>query len=86
LLGIRGDGAEDFAALLGALAAAQGEDVEVEGATVTQRGWRLMYNVSEADAMFGAWNALWEGALAVHNRDLELVTERQGGTIVWRIG
>lgn len=86
LLGIRGDNAEDFAALLGALAATQGEEVAVDGTAVTQRGWRLMYNVSDADAMFGAWNALWEGALAVHNRDLKLVTERQRDAIVWRIG
>ncbi len=86
LLGVHGNGTEDFARLLGALAAAQGEDVEVEGAAVTQRGWRLMADVSEADAMFGAWNALWEGALAVHNRGLKLVTERQDGAIIWRVG
>jgi hypothetical protein len=86
LLGVHSDNAAAFALLLGALAAAQGEEVEVEDATVTQRGWRLMYNVSDADAMFPAWNALWEGALAVHNRDLKLVTERQRDAIVWRIG
>ena len=32
---------------------------------------------------FAAWNALWEGALAVHNRRLRLVTERGAETVVW---
>ena len=90
LLGVGGNGAADFAFLLAALAVAQGEQVDVQYdgglATLTQSGWRLMYNVTEGDTMFDAWNALWEGALAVHNRDLKLVTERRGETIAWRIG
>lgn len=89
LLGIKGGGAGDFAALLGAFAAAQGEDAEIHSAggaaAVVQKGWRLMDNIAEGDAMFPAWNALWEGALAVHNRDMKLVTERGGDDIVWRI-
>ncbi|HEY4941024.1 MAG TPA: hypothetical protein VII56_06320 [Rhizomicrobium sp.] len=86
LLGIRSGDAADFAAFLGAFAAAQGEDVEIRGAAaVVQKGWRLMDNIAEGDAMFPAWNALWEGALAVHNRDLKLVTERGGDGIVWCI-
>ena len=86
LLGIRGDSAEAFAQLLGALAAAQGEEVAVDGATVLQSGWRLMQGIDTGDAMLGAWNALWAGALAVHNRDLTLVTERRGDGIAWRVG
>ena len=36
-------------------------------------------------AGFESWNALWQGALAAHNRDLRLVTSRDGETIVWKI-
>ncbi len=85
LLGIGGNGAGDFAALLAGMAAAQGEDVARDGDSVVQSGWRLMDNVESGEAMFGAWNALWQGALAVHNRDLNLVTERRGDGIAWRI-
>ena len=86
LVGVGGNRAEDFAALLAALAAAQGEDVSCNGATVTQRGWRLMQGVPAGDVLFAAWNALWEGAAAVHNRDLKLAVERRADGIVWRIG
>ncbi|MBS0273951.1 MAG: hypothetical protein JSR55_06015 [Proteobacteria bacterium] len=87
MLGIRGDSAEDFARYLGALAAAQGEQAEIREGAVMQRGWRLMAGVGlpDADAAFRAWNALWEGALAAHNRFLRLETGRSGETIVWRI-
>ena len=81
--------ASAFAQLLAALAAAQGETVKAfsEGGTsmVVQSGWRLMNGIPAADAMFPAWNALWEGALAVHNRQLRLVAERRGEDIAWRI-
>ena len=86
MLDVRGDGARDFAQLLAAIAAAQGEEVVCDGATVVQSGWRLLYNVTGAEALFGAWNALWEGMAAVHNRDLKLSAERRGGGIAWRIG
>ena len=85
LLGIGSNGAGDFAQLLAAMAAAQGEDVARDGDTVVQTGWHLMQDVTDGEAMFGAWNALWQGALAVHNRDLNLVTERRGDGIAWRI-
>jgi hypothetical protein len=89
LLEVSGDGAQGFARLLASFAAAQGEMVEFGptggDVTVVQHGWKLMYGVTGADAAFPAWNALFEGALAVHNRDLELMTERDGSTVVWRI-
>ena len=44
-----------------------------------------MYNVADSAVMFPAWNALWEGALAVHNRDLVLIAERGGDSIRWQI-
>ena len=87
MLGIAGDSAEVFARYLSALAVAQGELAAVRGDTVTQENWRLMRGaaLADGDAAFRAWNALWEGALAAHNRFLRLKTERSGETIVWHI-
>ena len=89
LLNVTGRDAGDFARLLASMAAAQGESVEVLDnggfAIVAQTGWRLMDGIDAAQTMFPAWNALWEGALAVHNRALYVAAERQGDGIVWRI-
>ncbi|HEY8950513.1 MAG TPA: hypothetical protein VIM56_16640 [Rhizomicrobium sp.] len=86
-LGIAGDGQEDFARYLAAILSAQGEQVRHAGNAVMQDGWRLMAGVELKDggAGFDAWNALWEGALAAHNRDLRLETKRSGETVAWRI-
>jgi hypothetical protein len=85
LLGIEDRDAVSFARYLTALAAAQGETIARAGATVTQTGWRLMQGVTLHDepSAFHAWNALWEGAAAAHNRELSLVTRREGDRIVW---
>jgi hypothetical protein len=87
MLGVTGDSAADFARYLSALQSAQGELATGAENTVTQQGWRLMNGVAlgDADAAFRAWNALWEGALAAHNRHLKLVTSRSGETTTWRI-
>ena len=71
--------------MLAVLAASQGETVAVDDGTVTQTRWRLMYGVNNAHVMFDAWNALWTGMLAVHNRALKMAVERSGEHIVWRI-
>ncbi len=89
-LGIVGDGTGAFARYLAALAAAQGESVDVLDAgglaMVVQKGWRLMDGVTfDAASGFAGWNALWQGALAAHNRALTLETERNGDSILWRI-
>jgi hypothetical protein len=86
MLGVAGDSAEDFARYLQALLSAQGETAARDSATVMQSGWKLLSGIviSDGDAAFRAWNALWEGALAAHNRDLRLETGRSGETIVWR--
>jgi hypothetical protein len=90
-LGVASDDARAFARYLAALASAQGEQVELRDAgdacLVVQTGCRLMQGVAIADkaAAFRAWNALWEGALAAHNRELSLETQRSGETIVWRV-
>jgi hypothetical protein len=91
LLGIARDGSADgFSRYLASLAQAQGESCATEfrarDVIVTQTGWRLMDGVTlSSDAGFWAWNVLWEGALAAHNRALALHTEREGDTIRWRI-
>ncbi|MEJ0027892.1 MAG: hypothetical protein WDN01_17850 [Rhizomicrobium sp.] len=90
LLAVEARDAQGFARLLASLAAAQGERVEIhpdgDAAVVEQSGWRLMDGVAAGTVMFPAWNALWEGALAVHNRRLGLTAARRGEDIAWRIG
>jgi hypothetical protein len=87
MLGIVGDGAEDFARYLATLLSAQGEQVTQDGAAVAQHGWKLMADVRPEDsgAAFRAWNALWDGALAAHNRGLSLKVRRSLETTVWHI-
>ena len=85
-LGIRETNATSFATYLAAMQSAQGEEVIKDGSTVNQSGWRLMAGLARpGDAMFHAWNTLWQGALAVHDRDLKLVTVVEGPNISWRI-
>ncbi len=85
-LGIEGDDPAAFACLLGALARAQGETVAVDGPQVVQTGWKLMRGVDlPHDLALSAWNPLWEGALAAHNRHLSLETSGNGETITWTI-
>jgi hypothetical protein len=80
-------GAVSFAEYLAAMQRAQGENIETADNTIVQRGWRLMDGVALADpdSAFRAWNALWEGALAAHDRELTLRTERSEGTAIWRV-
>jgi hypothetical protein len=89
LLGTAKGSAEGFAAYLGALAAAQGEQVEIGEAdgwpVVRQSGWRLMESLAPGEAGFQGWNALWEGALSVHNRRLRLVSRRDEDGLTWTI-
>jgi hypothetical protein len=89
LLGVSPGSARAFADYLGGLAAAQGEDVEIEeqgsAVVVRQAGWRLMNGLTLDPVVVAAWNQLFDGALAVHNRRLSLTAERDGEGIVWRI-
>jgi hypothetical protein len=64
------------------MASAQGERVEVAVASgrvvVRQEGWRLMRGLEPLDpAAFDAWNALWQGAVSVHDRRLTLEVTRR---------
>ncbi|MFC3231191.1 hypothetical protein ACFOGJ_28340 [Marinibaculum pumilum] len=90
-LGIAGRTAEDFALMLQRLSQAQGDAAEIGrdggAVTVVQKGWRLVEGLPVAPEMaLDAWNPLWEGALAAHDRFLRLETVLDGGGIVWRIG
>ncbi|MEQ8347925.1 MAG: hypothetical protein RIB84_20050 [Sneathiellaceae bacterium] len=90
-LGIAGRGPAAFADLLAGLARAQGEAVTVrgdgDGVEVAQAGWRLLQGLEIDPRMaLAAWNPLWEGALAAHDRHLRLDTRLDGDGIVWRVG
>ncbi|WP_421997202.1 hypothetical protein [Reyranella sp.] len=89
------DSARAFARWLSAVLAAQGEEVETveaDGAvTVRQAGWRAVRELALPDplAAFDAWNELWLGAAAAHDRFLAVQTTRslgdRGWEIAWRI-
>jgi len=93
----RGDlqSARDFARWLAAVLAAQGEQIvtsETDGAvTVRQNGWRAVRELTLPDPAraFDAWNELWLGAAAAHDRFLAVETNRvlgdHGWSIAWRI-
>lgn len=77
LLGITGDGPDEFAALMVRLADGEGDTAEATrsgGATIVRRaGWRLVRGLPpQSPAVFEAWNGLLEGLLSVHNRRLVL--------------
>ena len=93
----RGDlqSALDFAKWLTAVQSASGEQVEAserDGAMiVSMTGWRAVRELKLADplAAFDAWNPLWLGAAAAHDRFLKVETTRsydeRGWSIAWRI-
>ena len=80
----RGDlqSARDFARWLSAMLAREGEEIETterDGAvTVRQSGWRAARELTLADPLkaFDAWNELWLGAAAAHDRFLAVQTSR----------
>jgi len=89
----RGDAesARDFARWLANMLRAQGEEVEVAEGTVRMHGWRTMRALALPDPLkaFDAWNELWHGAAAAHDRFLKVETTRslddRGWSAVWRI-
>jgi len=93
LLEPRSTDAAGFADLLARLLAAQGEAAEaatLDGAPgVRLRGWLLLGDDPLAGVAFPAWNALWEGALSVHDRRLRLETHATLGAggldVTWRV-
>jgi hypothetical protein len=94
LLGIAPGGAPGFARYLTAIARAQDDRAEWDGdgeeVVVRQQGWRLMKGVWPLpSSAFDAWNALWEGALSIHDRRLALLVTRRldhgDPCIEWRL-
>ena len=89
----RGDeqSAHDFARWLSAILRAQGEEVETRGQEVVMHGWRAVRELELADPLkaFDAWNELWLGAAAAHDRFLKIETRRslhkRGRQASWRI-
>jgi hypothetical protein len=82
LLGIDGHGPEAFAEYLVRMGLAQDDRIEwvreAGEVVVRQHTWRLMQGVaSPPAAVFDSWNALWQGALSVHNRRLVLEVRRR---------
>ena len=85
----------DFARWLSSILRAEGEDIETterDGAVlVIQTGWRVARELTLADpvAAFDAWNELWLGAAAAHDRFLAVQTVRTFDdgrwSITWRI-
>ncbi len=85
---------EASACLMTKMGEAQGDRItwEEQGDTlvVRQEGWRLMRGLEPLSmAVFDAWNGLWEGLLAVHNRHLFLEVMRRTDVgdphIEWRV-
>ena len=72
-----------------AILSAEGEEIETrddDGAViVTARGWRAMRGLALADPLkaFDAWNELWLGAAAAHDRFLRVQTMRSLGELGW---
>lgn len=85
LQGIEGTSGTDFAQILGQVLAAQGEEVQIDGNVVRQIGWRLMAGLEVPAGGVRAWNRLWEGMAAAHDRNLRLCFERHGGGFTWTI-
>ncbi len=93
----RGDlsSARDFGRWLAGILEAHGEAIETterHGAvTVIQTGWRAVREITLADPLkaFDAWNELWLGAAAAHDRFLAVQTTRsldeRNWEIAWRI-
>ncbi|MEQ9146544.1 MAG: hypothetical protein RLO08_19515 [Parvibaculaceae bacterium] len=94
-LGILDNSAASFATYLSLMLAAAGDVPEMfaEGDDMIVRigGWRMMDGkTGVTPATFDAWNGLWQGALAVHNRHLALSLDQRmdegAAAWQWRIG
>ncbi len=87
LLGLDQTGAAGFAELFRRLAAAQGAEVAVarDGAAwlLRQRSFPLLPPGADG---FAAWNRLWQGCLATHDRSLRWeLRSRSDAEVVWRL-
>jgi hypothetical protein len=95
LLGMDQPGATAFADFFVRMAAAQDDqatacELEDGSIAIRQEGWRLMRGIESVhSAAFDAWNSLWEGCLAAHDRYLGWRVlssqHRAAATFEWRI-
>jgi len=92
--GVSGESPMDFARLMGAFGAASGDQVSIaetaDGAQVSQSTWRLMRDRGVLHpSVFDAWNGLWIGLLAMHNRflvlDIQARMDHGDEAFIWRI-
>ena len=80
-----------FARWLSNILRAQGEEIEVHDGEVRMQGWRAVRELTLPDPLkaFDAWNELWLGAAAAHDRFLKVETTRtlgeRGWSVAWRI-
>jgi len=89
----RGDlqSARDFGRWLSAIQAASGEEIETSErpgvVVVRMHGWRAVRDLALPLplAAFDAWNELWLGAAAAHDRFLNVQTIRAFGSRGWEI-
>jgi len=89
MLGLEGRDAGAFARYLAAMLTGGGDEARLVGATTVEVARpRLLEAEGGGDAAtrFAAWNGLWEGALALHNRHLALDAEKAGDGWRWRVG
>ena len=93
-LGVSGKDAASFADYLTAMLEAGGDPVERSedgaGQILTTKSWRMMDGKEGVTPVcFDAWNGLWEGAKAAHNRRLTLETvarmDQGADRWAWRI-
>ena len=93
-LGVDDPSPAAFASYLSKMLRAAGDtgDISTDGDALLLRstGWRMMGDKTDVTpACFDAWNGLWQGALAVHNRHLTLSMDSrmdQGASVwQWRI-
>jgi hypothetical protein len=84
--GTGSDSAADFGKWLKAMLEGQGEEVAIEttaaGTLVTLLRWKLVEGLMLKDPLgtFAAWNELWSGACAAHDRFLRIETMITTGT------
>jgi hypothetical protein len=91
MLGVAGAGVRGFAEFFLRLAVAQDDRASAapvgDGVVIRQKGWRLMQGVAlDEDLALAAWDALWQGLLAAHDRWLAWRSlAREPGVLAWQI-
>ena len=90
LLNVTDGSAKSFGKFMVRMGQGQGDDTAsetIDGETIVRQStWRLMRGLEGLHpAVFDAWNGLWEGALASHNRRLNMDVVFGDDVIKWTI-